>query len=47
MSDPDLIEEAEDETADRVGASVQHALKLVGPAEGGVKPVRPEDRPES
>lgn len=47
MSDPDVIEEQEDETADRVGAAVQHALKLVGPAEGGAKPVRPEDRPVS
>ena len=37
MSDVDVIEEAEEETGDRVSASVQHALRLVGPAEGGAE----------
>ena len=37
MDDIEVIEEVEDETADRVSASVQHALRLVGPAEGGAE----------
>jgi len=31
------VEEIEEETGDRVSASVQHALRLVGPAEGGAE----------
>jgi hypothetical protein len=37
MNEAPVIEEAEQEpeTGERVTASVQHALRLVGPAEGG------------
>ena len=31
------VEEIEEDTGDRVSASVQHALRLVGPAEGGAE----------
>lgn len=37
MDDIKVIEEVEEETADRVSASVQYALRLVGPAEGGAE----------
>lgn len=37
MDDVEVIEEVEEETPDRVSASVQHALRLVGPAEGGAE----------
>jgi hypothetical protein len=37
MDDVDVIEEVEEEAGDRVSASVQHALRLVGPAEGGAE----------
>jgi hypothetical protein len=37
MDEVEVVEEAEEqlETGDRLTASVQHALRLVGPAEGG------------
>ena len=37
MDDVDVIEEVEEEADDRVSAAVQHALRLVGPAEGGAE----------
>jgi hypothetical protein len=44
MNDVDRIEEdVEDHTGDRVRESVQHALRLVGPAEGGAERYWPED----
>ena len=44
MNDADLIEETvEDHAGDRVRESVQHALRLVGPAEGGAERYWPED----
>ena len=37
MDNVEVIEEVEEESGDRVSASVQHALRLVGPAEGGAE----------
>ena len=37
MDDVEVIEEAEEEIDDRLSASVRHALRLVGPAEGGAE----------
>lgn len=37
MDDVVVIDEVEEETADRVSASVKHALQLAGPAEGGAE----------
>ena len=37
MDDVDVIEEVEEVAADPVSASVQHALRLVGPTEGGAE----------
>ena len=37
MADVDMIEELEEDTSDRVRHSVQQALRLVGPAEGGAE----------
>lgn len=37
MDQAAVIEDVEEETNDRVSASVQHALRLVGPAEGGAE----------
>jgi hypothetical protein len=45
MDDVELIEEVEEETPDRVTTSVQHALRLVGPAEGGAERLWPQDHP--
>jgi hypothetical protein len=42
MEDVDVIEEVEEDAGDRVRASVQHALRLVGPAEGGAERYWPE-----
>ncbi len=47
MEDVEVIEEVEEEKADRVSASVQHALRLVGPAEGGAERLWPQDPPVS
>jgi hypothetical protein len=47
MNDVDVIEEVEEEKADRLTASVQHALRLVGPAEGGAERLWPQDPPIS
>jgi hypothetical protein len=47
MDDLEVIEEIEEETVDRVRASVQHALRLVGPAEGGAERYWPETPPAS
>jgi len=47
MDDVDVIEEVEDSAADRVSASVQHALRLVGPAEGGAERYWVEAQPVS
>ena len=47
MDDVEVIEEIEEEEADRVTASVQHALRLVGPAEGGAERLWPQDPPVS
>jgi hypothetical protein len=44
MNDAELIEETVEEHAgDRVRESVQHALRLVGPTEGGAERYWPED----
>ena len=37
MDDVEIIEEIEEVTGDRLSASVRHALRLVGPAEGGAE----------
>lgn len=37
MDEAPVIEEAEEDPGDRLSASVQHALRLVGPAEGGAE----------
>ena len=37
MDEAPVIEEVEEDSGDRVSASVQHALRLVGPAEGGAE----------
>lgn len=47
MDDVEVIEKIEEETPDRVTASVQHALRLVGPAEGGAERLWPQDPPVS
>ncbi len=47
MDDVELIEEVEEEKAERLTASVQHALRLVGPAEGGAERLWPRDPPVS
>jgi hypothetical protein len=39
------VEEIEEDTGDRVSASVQHALRLVGPAEGGAERYWVEEQP--
>jgi hypothetical protein len=41
------VEEIAEETSDRVSASVQHALQLVGPAEGGAERYWVEVQPVS
>jgi hypothetical protein len=44
MNEIELIEETEEQHAgDRVRESVRHALRLVGPAEGGAERFWPED----
>jgi hypothetical protein len=48
MDDVELIEQTEEEPAmDRVRESVRHALRLVGPAEGGAERLWPDDSPVS
>ncbi len=47
MPDVEIVEEVEEEKSDRVTASVQHALRLVGPAEGGAERLWPQDPPVS
>lgn len=37
MDEAPVIEDVEEAPGDRVSASVQHALRLVGPAEGGAE----------
>ena len=44
MADVEVVEEVEEEKADRLTASVQHALRLVGPAEGGAERLWPQKR---
>jgi hypothetical protein len=41
------VDEVAEETGDRVSASVQHALRLVGPAEGGAERYWVEGEPVS
>ena len=47
MNDVEVIDDVEEEEADRVTASVQHALRLVGPAEGGAERLSSQDPPVS
>jgi hypothetical protein len=47
MDDVDVIEDVEEDTEDRVSVSVRHALRLVGPAEGGAERYWVEAQPFS
>ena len=47
MHDAEVVQEEQQEVQDRVSAAVRHALRLVGPTEGGAERLWSEAPPVS